>query len=119
MEVNKKRKHNLSQVQFDLKAADVRTLMSKVTVLMIACIPTWETQHEAYSKSRSALLSDLENETLLTAMVEDYEETRNCNVGVYDDNLHYLKLVPSDDPKDVTPEDSTAASPAATLALPG
>ena len=103
MEVNKRRKHNLSKVQFDLKAADVRTLMSKVTVLMIACIPTWETQHEAYSKSRSALLSDLENETLLTAMVEDYGETRNCNVGVYDDNLHYLKLVPSDDPKDVTP----------------
>ena len=60
-----------------MKADSARRFLATIITLAIATIPTWRTQHEAYISWRLQLLTRLEQETILAAMIEDrsrYEE---------------------------------------------
>ena len=88
-EVNNKRKHVLSKAQYDLSVSDIKKLLSTLHVLTISAIPTWRTQWKAYSESRSKLLADLEQDTILTVGIEEYERSRGARKDMMVDTLRY------------------------------
>ena len=96
-EVKSKRNHVLSKAQYDLTVSDIKKLLNTLQVLTICSIPTWRTQWKAYSESRTKLLADLEQDTILTAGIEDYEQRRGAKVQIFADNENYLAFSTSDD----------------------
>ena len=60
-----------------MKADSARRFLATIVTLAIATIPTWRTQHEAYISWRLQLLTRLEQETILAALIEDHNLTRS------------------------------------------
>ena len=62
--------HTTSYLQ--MKADTARTFLLAIATMVISVIPTWRTQHEAYIQARLKLVTSLEEETILAAMVADH-----------------------------------------------
>lgn len=100
--VNKKQHKNLARSLVSYKGPDIIVMILSITVLSISNIPTYYTQHRAYSRERAKLIKKMENYTILTALMNSFNARYPgyCVIAINDHN-HYLKFqVVKDDPPD-------------------
>lgn len=81
---------------YRLKTYNMQRLLESAILLTIVSIPTWKTQHVRYSSERFKLLRLMLDNTLLTALAEQYY----INTGV-------LIEVTEDDSNSLTTEDDS------------
>ena len=73
-----------------MKADAARTFLLAIATMVISVIPTWRTQHEAYIQARLKLVTSLEEETILAAMVADHAARHNTAIETYHDPRYFL-----------------------------
>ena len=100
--VNKKQHKNLARSLVSYKGPDIIAMILSITILSISNIPTYYTQHRAYSRERAKLIKKMENYTILTALMNSFKARYPgyCVIAINDQN-HYLKFqVVKDEPPD-------------------
>ena len=70
-----------------MKADAARTFLLAIATMVISVIPTWRTQHEAYIQARLKLVTSLEEETILAAMVADHAARHNTALSLLPSSL--------------------------------
>ena len=56
-----------------MKDDAARKFLASILTLVITAIPTWQSQHEAYIAARLKLITRLQKETILAALINDHE----------------------------------------------
>ena len=103
-------KHTTSYLR--MKAEDVRNFLATIVTIAIAAIPTWRTQHEAYIRARLKLITGLEEETILAALIADHNTRHATRIVTYHDPRYFLMFEIDDDPVDAqAPTLATSATP--------
>ena len=74
-----------------MKADTARTFLMAIITMVISVIPTWRTQHEAYIQARLKLVTSLEEETILAAMVADHAARHNTVIETYHDPRYCVR----------------------------
>ena len=95
-----------------MKADSARRFLATIVTLAIATIPTWRTQHESYISWRLQLITKLEQETVLAALIEDHNSRHPTRILTYHDPRYFLmfELGPSDRPPDATAGTTTPSA---------
>ena len=101
--------HVLPLALYRLKTYNMQKLLGSVILLTIVSIPTWKTQHVRYSSERCKLLKLLLDNTLLTALVEQYYINTGVLIEVTEDDNHFLTFTKQ--PTPVNPLFSGDSSP--------
>ena len=95
-----------------MKADSARRFLATMMTLAIATIPTWRTQHESYISWRLQLLTRLDQETILAALIEDHNSRHPTRILTYHDARYFMmfELAPSDRPPDTTAGTTTPSA---------
>ena len=101
-----------------MKADAARTFLMAIATMVISVIPTWRTQHEAYIQARLKLLTSLEEESILAALVADHAIRHDTTIETYHDPRYFITFditasqpldLPDEEKRDEKPPDPAAA----------
>ena len=79
-----------------MKDDSARKFLASILTLVITAIPTWQSQHEAYIAARLNLITRLEKETILAALIDDHERRHGQKITTYHDPRYYMVFVIED-----------------------
>ena len=114
--VKKKQRKKLSRSLIEIKGPEIVKMVLSIAILSINTVPTYYTQHHAYSRERAILIKKLERFTILTALISDFDARYpGYRVIVVNDHNHYLLFqVTVVNPIKTEPPDSTGLFPSST-----
>ena len=79
-----------------MKDDSARKFLASILTLVITAIPTWQSQHEAYIAARLKLITRLQKETILAALINDHERRHGQKITTYHDPRYYMVFVLED-----------------------
>ena len=73
-----------------MKDDAARKFLASILTLVITAIPTWQSQHAAYIAARLKLITRLQKETILAALINDHERRHGQKITTYHDPRYFL-----------------------------
>ena len=76
-----------------MKDDSARKFLASILTLVITAITTWQSQHEAHIAARLKLITRLQKETILAALINDHERRHGQKITTYHDPRYYMVFV--------------------------